>query len=139
MKIWVKNCRGIIKKCGGTSLLLTNEINKLQGDEPPAYHKLNKLQFIMKANYGYMDGSGQYFITIDTDKCIECADRGCLEGCPKGMFEIAVDDYDDEVAQIKAEFRKKLKYECAQCKPVSDRPILPCMEACKPGAVEHSW
>jgi ferredoxin len=93
----------------------------------------------MKANYGYLDGSGQFFITIDTDHCIECPHHGCIEACPKGMFQMIVDDYDDEVAEIKEEFRKKLKYECAECKPVADRPPLPCREACTPGAIEHSW
>lgn len=93
----------------------------------------------MKANYGYLDGSGEYFITIDTALCVDCTHRACVDACPKGMFEIIVDDYDDEVAQIKADFRKKLKYECAQCKPVGGRPPLPCVEACTPGALEHSW
>ena len=93
----------------------------------------------MKANYGYLDGSGEYFITIDTDLCIECSHRGCLEACPKAMFAVIVDDYDDEVAQIREEFRKKLKYECAECKPVGERPPLPCIQACTPGAIEHSW
>ena len=93
----------------------------------------------MKANYGYMDGSGEFFITIDTDKCLECTDRSCVSVCPVGLFEIIVDDYDDEVAAIKEEHRKKLKYDCAPCKPVSDRPPLPCVDACAPGAVTHSW
>ncbi len=93
----------------------------------------------MKANYGYLDGSGQYFITLDTDFCTTCQHHGCVAACPQGMFEIMVDDYDDRVAQIKADFRKKVKYECAACKPVSDRPPLPCMTACTPGAISHSW
>ena len=93
----------------------------------------------MKANYGYMDGSGEFFITIDTDLCIECTDHGCVSACPAGLFEMIVDDYDDEVAAIKPEHRKKLKYDCAPCKPVSDPPPLPCVDACTPGAVSHSW
>lgn len=93
----------------------------------------------MKANYGYMDGSGEFFITIDTDFCIECSARGCVDACPAALFEIITDDYDDEVAAIKQEHRKKIKYDCGACKPVSDRPPLPCVEACKPGAVTHSW
>ena len=93
----------------------------------------------MKANYGYMNGSGEYFITIDTELCIACPHQGCVDACPSYMFEIIIDDYDDEVAQIKEEYRKKLKYECAQCKPVADRPPLPCIEACTPGVIEHSW
>ena len=93
----------------------------------------------MKANYGYLDGSGEYFITIDTDHCIKCSPRGCVDACPEGLFEIIVDDYDDEVAAIKEEHRKKLKYDCASCKPVSDRPPLPCVTACTLNAITHSW
>jgi len=93
----------------------------------------------MIANYGYMDGSGEFYISIDTDKCIDCPDRGCLKACPKEMFTIEPDDYDDEVALIKKEARQKIKYECASCKPVSDRPPLPCIVACKPDAIKHSW
>ncbi len=93
----------------------------------------------MKANYGYMDGSGEFFITIDTDHCIECSHHGCLSACPAGLFEMMVDDYDDEVVAIKEEHRKKVKYACGPCKPVADRPPLPCVVACTPGAVTHSW
>lgn len=93
----------------------------------------------MKANYGYLDGSGEFFITIDTDKCIACDHHGCVDACPVGMFEIITDDYDDEVAAIREEHRKKIKYDCGPCKPASDRPPLPCVEACTPGAITHSW
>jgi Fe-S-cluster-containing hydrogenase component 2 len=93
----------------------------------------------MIANYGYMDGSGQYFITIDTDQCIACADRACVPACPVGMFAIETDDYDDTVAIIKKEFRQKIKYDCAPCKPVHDRPPLPCVTACPAQAISHSW
>lgn len=93
----------------------------------------------MKANYGYMDGSGEFYITIDTDICIECGGHPCLNACPANLFEIITDDYDDEVAAIKQEHRKKIKYDCGDCKPVSDRPPLPCVSACTAGAVSHSW
>jgi ferredoxin len=86
-----------------------------------------------------MDGSGEYYITIDTDHCVKCTARGCVAACPVGMFEIMVDDYDDEVAEIKEAFRKKLKYECGPCKPVTERPPLPCIEGCEFGAISHSW
>ena len=65
----------------------------------------------MIANYGYMDGSGEYYITIDTDKCIDCETHNCVKACPKDMFLIEEDDYDDEVALIKEQFRKNIKYE----------------------------
>ena len=93
----------------------------------------------MLANYGYKDGSGEYFITIDTDKCLECQEHGCVAACPEDVLEIIEDDYDDQVAAVRAEHRKKIKYSCAPCKPERDRPQLPCVAACGPGALSHSW
>ncbi len=94
----------------------------------------------MIANYGYKDGSGEYYIAIDTDKCIACAvGRACIAACPKGMFEPMTDDYDDEVVWIKASFRRSLAYDCSACKPTGGRSSLPCTSACTPGAISHSW
>ena len=92
----------------------------------------------MIANYGYKDGSGEYYISINTDKCIECSDRGCLTACPHEMFEIITDDYDDEVAWVKKEKTRALAYDCAECKPAG-YTSLPCTTACTPGAIKHSW
>jgi len=93
------------------------------------------------ANYGYQDGSGTYLITIDTACCLDCAARGCLSGCPEGMFAVEVDDYDDEVAIVVERARRQLKERCAGCKPSGgyDRERLPCVTACRPGAISHSW
>jgi NAD-dependent dihydropyrimidine dehydrogenase PreA subunit len=93
----------------------------------------------MRANYGYKDGSGEYFITIQTDACADCAGNPCVAACPQDAFEIIEDDYDDRVAAIAEGLRHKLKYACAPCKPVSDRPPLPCVEVCPGDAIEHSW
>lgn len=94
----------------------------------------------MIANYGYKDGSGEYYISINTDKCIACpVDHACLRACPKDMFETMVDDYDDEVVCIDAAYRRSLAYDCAGCKPSTGRTELPCMRACTPGAIQHSW
>lgn len=89
------------------------------------------------ANYGYTDGSGEYYITVDTDKCNGCGE--CIKDCPLHMFEIISDDYDQEVAVVKEKNRKNVKYDCAPCKPTTNRPELPCIKACKPGAIRHSW
>jgi len=93
----------------------------------------------MKAHYGYKDGSGDWFIIIDTDKCVECDDRGCVPACPWDVLEIILDDYDDEVCAVVEDQRKKIKYSCAPCKPDRDRPPLPCVAACPYDALEHSW
>lgn len=95
----------------------------------------------MIANYGYKDGSGEYFISIDTDKCDGCGD--CVEACSYGVL-ITGEDLNDpfreeHVAMVSEDHRKKIKYSCAPCKPVSDRSSLPCVAACGAGAIEHSW
>jgi len=93
----------------------------------------------MIANYGFMDGTGEFYIAIDTDQCIECEGHACVDACPRKMLEIIVDDYDDEVAALAEPFRKTLRYDCNDCKPVGDRPPLPCVAACPNGALQHSW
>ena len=77
-------------------------------------------------------------ITIETEACLVCADKPCVRACPAGVLEIIEDDYDDEVAAVAEGSRHKLKYDCAPCKP-SGKPPLPCVVACRPAAIEHSW
>jgi len=91
------------------------------------------------ANYGYRDGSGEYYLTIDTDRCIECRGRWCVDACPQSLFIIEADDYDDEVATIVLTARKQLKEKCAGCKPSAGYETLPCTTACLPVAISHSW
>jgi len=96
----------------------------------------------MLANYGYKDASGDFFITIDTEKCSGCGD--CLNACSSSIFIIADQDpYDpmrqEPVAVVAENKRKRLQYECSACKPAAERPTLPCVEACKTGAILHSW
>lgn len=96
----------------------------------------------MLANYGYSDGSGNYFITIDTGKCDGCGD--CVTVCPARVFEVVDEDPNDPMndkpqATVCLDKRKKVKYECGPCKPPSGRLQLPCVQACKSGAISHSW
>jgi Fe-S-cluster-containing hydrogenase component 2 len=95
----------------------------------------------MIANYGYKDGSGDYFIAINTDKCNGCGD--CVPVCPGNVLAVGPDPHDplrdEPVAFVTEAERKKLKYTCAACKPDHDRPPLPCVAACKPVALAHSW
>jgi ferredoxin len=94
----------------------------------------------MIANYGYRDGSGMYFISIDNEKCNGCGK--CVEACPYGVLEIITDPYEvlEEklVAAVTEEQRKKIKYTCAPCKPISGKEEPPCRRVCEPGALTHS-
>lgn len=94
----------------------------------------------MIANYGFMDGSGEFYISIDTDKCVVCTDKGCLKACPCQIFEVLADDWDDEVVAVKEDERNKIKFTCAPCKPSNGRPeLLPCQKACTASGITHSW
>jgi len=67
----------------------------------------------MLANWGYQDGSGEYFITIDADKCDGCGK--CADACPQNALEIGEDPVDplrdDLVAFVSEEQRNKLRAE----------------------------
>lgn len=94
------------------------------------------------ANYGYSDASGDYFITIDTDKCDGCGD--CLNACPSDIFEIVKEDLNDPLREIPVAIvsdkkLKLLKYECNQCKHSSRQSPVPCIEECSNRAISHSW
>jgi Fe-S-cluster-containing hydrogenase component 2 len=96
----------------------------------------------MRANYGYSDASGAFFITIDTDKCNACG--ACVTACPASVFAVVDEDPNDPMSEeplaiVVQEKKKKIKYECGPCKPAGDRPPLPCVSVCEECAIEHSW
>ncbi len=94
----------------------------------------------MLAHYGYKDGSGEYFIIIDTEKCNGCGN--CVKACPYNVLELVPNDFDIEggmMAAVREEERKKIKYTCAPCKPTSGERKLPCVESCDQEAITHSW
>jgi ferredoxin len=92
----------------------------------------------MQASYGYIDGTGEYFITIDTDLCDGC--EKCEDFCPEKIFAIAPDDYGKQVASVKDEVVDRISYICpgpkacdVACHGVS------CQTACPQGAISHTW
>ncbi len=96
----------------------------------------------MLANYGYKDASGDFFITIDTDKCNGCKD--CTIACPSDLLIVLNEDPNDPlreepVAVIDENKKKKIKYECNPCKKECDTTLLPCIKACSLNAISHSW
>lgn len=94
----------------------------------------------MIANYGFKDGSGNWFLTIDTEKCDGCGK--CVEACPANVLEVGEDEYDpfneEPVAKVRQEERNKIRYSCAGCRPGYGEKPSPCLAACEPGAISHS-
>ena len=94
----------------------------------------------MQANYGFKDGSGDWFLAIDTDKCDGCGK--CVEACPANVLEVGEDEFDpfrdEPVAKVRQEERKKIRYSCAPCHPGSSGKTTPCSGACPSGSISHS-
>jgi len=94
----------------------------------------------MQAFYGFQDGSGDWFIIIDTDKCNGCG--RCAEVCPAQALEVGEDELDPlsgkHIACVTEGERKKIRYTCAPCQPgYGEEPPL-CVAACEPRAIFHS-
>ena len=92
----------------------------------------------MITHYGYSDGSGEYYITIDTDRCNSCGK--CVKQCPQSalqMESMLIDLDDKTVASVTEDHRKKIKYTCASCKPETNRP--PCVLSCETKAISCTW
>ena len=96
----------------------------------------------MIVHYGYSDGSGEFYITMDTDLCDGCG--ACASACPAGVLAVLPEDPHDPfrempVAVVREEARQKIMYVCGPCHPPGARPPLPCVAACPTAAVGHSW
>lgn len=88
--------------------------------------------------YGYRDGSGEYYIVIDAEKCSSCGE--CTKVCPQGalkMETMLIDLEDKLVAVVTEGHRKKIRYTCAPCKPESGG--APCVTACTQEAISCVW
>ena len=90
----------------------------------------------MKIQYGYSDGTGDYFITIDTARCNGCEE--CVSTCPEGILTILGEDGEKPRAGVREEIRKKLAYACPGFKTCSANEIN-CHRACQQNAISHSW
>ena len=93
----------------------------------------------MIANYGYKDAEGEFYITVDTDKCAVCAEMPCIPACPNSLLVVEEDPYGVNVVTVDDAKRNQLKYACMECKPSGTRPFLPCVAACPHDAISHSW
>ena len=91
----------------------------------------------MIINYGYTDGSGEYYIVIDTDKCDGCGE--CIGVCPKNVLELAEDDYDNLVVRVRDEVKSKVSYVCLGFDPGCSKNEKNCRSVCKYDVISHTW
>jgi predicted CoA-substrate-specific enzyme activase len=91
----------------------------------------------MKISYGYSDGTGEYYITLDSGKCDGCGK--CVPACPAAVWEVFRNDHGQPKARVKEEVRKKLHLVCPGFKACSAANVLNCHSACPNDAISHRW
>ena len=92
---------------------------------------------VVKAHYGYSDGSGEYYLLIDGERCDGCGE--CAKACPEEIFEIARDDYGKMVAKVREEIRKRISYLCPGFKSCRSIRKINCHSVCPYDAIDHTW
>lgn len=94
----------------------------------------------MLAFWGFKDGSGEWFVIIDTEKCDGCGK--CIEVCPANVLEVGEDEFDpfrdEPVIKVREEERNKVRYSCAGCQPGYGVKPAPCVAICESAAISHS-
>lgn len=96
----------------------------------------NKVISSPKVNYGYSDGTGVYYITMDSAKCNGC--NACVETCPNGLFSLSYED-GKKSAVIKKEMLKKISQVCPGISVCRNQRENTCESVCKSNAISHSW
>lgn len=95
----------------------------------------------MRIHYGYTDASGEYRITIDTERCNGCGE--CVKVCPESIFEVVEDEFDIEnedklVVKVKDSLAKAIGHKCLGYKICSQRHTT-CQFVCPNDAIRHTW
>ncbi|MBN1368121.1 MAG: hypothetical protein JW967_09380 [Dehalococcoidales bacterium] len=90
-----------------------------------------------KIQYGYNDGNGDYYITIDLAQCNGC--RECVTTCPAGIFEVLQEDGRKPKARVTEATRKKLAILCPGILSCSNSNNKTCQSACPQKAITLTW
>jgi predicted CoA-substrate-specific enzyme activase len=91
----------------------------------------------MKISYGYTDGTGEYYLTVDTGKCDGCGK--CVTACPAAVLEVGRNDQGQTKAMVKESVRKKLHLVCPGYKNCALSHPLNCHSACPNDALSQTW
>lgn len=91
----------------------------------------------LKINYGYSDGNGDYFITIDVGRCDGCSE--CLPACPSAIFEMIQDDDSQPKASVVESARNQLDILCPGFHTCQRDLKVNCHSVCQKEAITHTW
>jgi predicted CoA-substrate-specific enzyme activase len=91
----------------------------------------------MKVHYGYSDGTGNYYISIDAGKCNSCGK--CASVCPSAVFEMVSSDGGQPRAMVKESLRKKLAQVCPGHLACSETHKENCHSVCDKSIISHTW
>ena len=86
----------------------------------------------MIVHYGYADGRGEFYITIDTDKCDGCGE--CVDACPQDIFQTATNDHGQVLVEVKDGVARSIGYVCP-----GHKYCIICHQVCDRSAIGHSW
>lgn len=90
----------------------------------------------MKVQYGYSDGTGEYYIGIDGTLCDGCG--ACVSACPEAVFTIIHEDGSQPKAAVSETVRKRLGHICPGLAVCSGN-ATDCHRACPHDAITHTW
>lgn len=90
-----------------------------------------------RVHYGYTDGTGDYFITIDAGRCDGCGK--CVPVCPPGIFEVVQEDTSQPKARVKEAARKNLAFLCPGFPSCNGSLKANCHSVCPEDAISHTW
>jgi len=90
-----------------------------------------------KIGYGYSDGTGEYFITVDNAHCNGCGK--CVPVCPGNVLAMAPDDTGQMKAVVREEVRQSLAFACPGFEACNRTHPANCHTVCPGGAISHTW
>lgn len=101
---------------------------KYLGKKPPEEAKIQ---------YGYNDGTGDYYITIDLGRCDGCGK--CVSVCPAAIFEVLQENGRQPKARVAEAVRKRLSMFCPGDYACHASRRENCRSVCQNGAINLTW
>ncbi|MFC1919955.1 acyl-CoA dehydratase activase [Chloroflexota bacterium] len=90
-----------------------------------------------KVQYGFSDGTGDYYITIDLGRCDGCGE--CVSACPSDIFKVSAENGRQPRAEVTEAARKRLSIVCPGHILCSDVNQINCRSACPGDAISLTW